>query len=82
MDEPTAHLDDERTKALATELANITSEGRAVLVASHDARIVAHGNVTRVITLRDGAIVPETLDAKNERELKSENEPLVASETP
>jgi putative ABC transport system ATP-binding protein len=89
MDEPTAHLDDERTKALATELANITNEGRAVLVASHDARIVAHGNVTRVITLRDGAIVPEThsvaVAPRSESEASetdSENEPLVASETP
>ncbi len=59
LDEPTAHLDDDRAKALADELFVITGEGRAVLVASHDARIVGHPNVTRRLTLRDGVLADE-----------------------
>ncbi|MFO0642280.1 MAG: ABC transporter ATP-binding protein [Polyangiaceae bacterium] len=56
MDEPTAHLDDARTHALATELSAIVGEGRAVLVASHDARIVGLPGA-RVVTLEDGRVV-------------------------
>lgn len=58
MDEPTAHLDDERARALAAELAAITAEGRAVLVATHDARVGDHEKVSRVLVLKDGALAP------------------------
>jgi len=68
MDEPTAHLDDERAAALGAELTAITAEGRAVLVASHDARIVTHPKVDRVLTLRDGRIVPPEATAETAEE--------------
>ncbi len=54
LDEPTAHLDDERAKQLSRDLQAIVDEGRAVLVASHDARLVDHPAVSRVLDLIDG----------------------------
>lgn len=59
LDEPTAHLDDERAHAIAGELASLAREGRAVLVATHDARLTNAPAVTRVIDLAAGKIVPK-----------------------
>jgi len=59
LDEPTAHLDDARTRELGDELVAMKAEGRAILVASHDARVVGHPAVTRVLAPADGALVPE-----------------------
>ncbi len=56
LDEPTAHLDDARAHELNAELQAITAEGRAVIVASHDARVVGHAGVTRVLDLADGKL--------------------------
>jgi putative ABC transport system ATP-binding protein len=56
LDEPTAHLDDERARQLSHDLQAIVDEGRAVLVASHDARLVDHPSVSRVLDLIDGRL--------------------------
>lgn len=61
LDEPTAHLDDARTHALGEELLAMKAEGRAILIASHDARVVGHPGVTRVLDLADGVLT--TTDA-------------------
>lgn len=57
LDEPSAHLDDARAHAMADELASIAKDGRAVLVATHDARIAKHPGVTRVLDLASGRIL-------------------------
>lgn len=75
MDEPTAHLDDERAKALGDELTAITAEDRAVLVASHDARIVAHPKVDRVLGLKDGRLEPLANDGSKVEPSAAAGEP-------
>jgi putative ABC transport system ATP-binding protein len=56
LDEPTAHLDDTHAAAIAEELAQLAKEGRALLVATHDARIAESPGVTRVLDLVAGKI--------------------------
>jgi putative ABC transport system ATP-binding protein len=56
LDEPTAHLDETRVRALAEELARLAAEGRALLVATHDPRI-ADVPGARVLDLAEGRIV-------------------------
>jgi len=59
LDEPTAHVDDARAHAIATELALLASKGRSVLVATHDARLANASGVDRVLTLVAGQLRPE-----------------------
>ncbi len=62
LDEPTAHLDDANARAIATELAALASDPkmpRAVLVATHDARVAANANVARVLDLAEGRLVAQ-----------------------
>lgn len=56
LDEPTAHLDDARAEQVADELAALASEGRAVLVATHDPRVAQSRAVGRVLDLAHGRI--------------------------
>lgn len=56
LDEPTAHLDDAHAAAIAEELAQLAKEGRALLVATHDARIAESPGVTRVFDLVGGKL--------------------------
>jgi putative ABC transport system ATP-binding protein len=60
LDEPTAHLDDARASTIATELAQLAAEGRALLVATHDPRIASHSSVTRVLDLAGGRLVAQS----------------------
>lgn len=57
LDEPTAHLDDERASAIASWLTVLAGEGRAVLVATHDPRLASHPSVTRTLDLAAGKLV-------------------------
>jgi putative ABC transport system ATP-binding protein len=57
LDEPTAHLDDARAAAVADDLSAVARDGRAVLVATHDARIAKNAAVTRVLDLAGGKLV-------------------------
>jgi putative ABC transport system ATP-binding protein len=59
LDEPTAHLDDVHAVAIATELAALARDGRALLVATHDARIARSAGVTRVLDLAGGKVVDQ-----------------------
>lgn len=63
LDEPTAHLDDTNALAIADELAALAHEGRALLVATHDARIANHAGVTRVLDLAGGKVIGQGSDA-------------------
>lgn len=55
LDEPTAHLDDAHANRIAGDLASLAKEGRAVLVATHDARIT-NGIDARVLDLVAGKL--------------------------
>lgn len=57
LDEPTAHLDDTNAQAIAEELAALAREGRALLVATHDARIANSAGVSRVLDLAGGKVI-------------------------
>ena len=63
LDEPTAHLDDARASAVADDLGALAKDGRAVLVATHDARIAKSAVVTRVLDLADGRLVTQSRGA-------------------
>jgi len=56
LDEPTAHLDDANATAIAEELAALAKEGRALLVATHDARVAQSSGVSRVLDLAGGKL--------------------------
>lgn len=57
LDEPTAHLDDERARSIIDLLASLAAEDRAVLVATHDPRVVSAPRVSRVLDLANGRLV-------------------------
>jgi putative ABC transport system ATP-binding protein len=57
LDEPTAHLDDVHANAISEELSALAKEGRAVLVATHDARVTRSSGVARVLDLAGGKLV-------------------------
>jgi ABC-type polar amino acid transport system ATPase subunit len=54
MDEPTAALDPARRNALGATLRNLALQGRALLIATHDAEF-ARAHADRVVTLSPGA---------------------------
>jgi putative ABC transport system ATP-binding protein len=56
LDEPTAHLDDARAAEIAGMLAALAADGRALLVATHDARVARGAAVRRVLDLAGGRI--------------------------
>jgi putative ABC transport system ATP-binding protein len=56
LDEPTAHLDDERATSVMNDLAAIAAEGRAVIVATHDARVLAGAKDARAFDMNDGKL--------------------------
>ncbi len=57
LDEPTAHLDDERASAIVAEIASIAKEGRAIVTATHDTRVTSAPGVSRVLDVHDGRVV-------------------------
>jgi putative ABC transport system ATP-binding protein len=58
LDEPTAHLDAERTVDLVGRLASLARAGKAVLCATHDPRLFEASAVDRVHGLADGRMTP------------------------
>jgi putative ABC transport system ATP-binding protein len=56
LDEPTAHLDTTRARALMADLAALCEQGTAILVASHDARVADHERIARRLSLDDGVL--------------------------
>jgi putative ABC transport system ATP-binding protein len=56
LDEPTAHLDAERSRNLMEDLEALRTEGTAVLMASHDPRIYDDPRISRRLSLEEGAI--------------------------
>lgn len=66
-DEPTGNLDTAASDEIAALLQQVAGEwGRAVIMVTHDPRIAAYAD--RILFLKDGAIVDETvLEPKNRR---------------
>jgi putative ABC transport system ATP-binding protein len=65
-DEPTGNLDSRAADELAGSLRQIVDEwNRAILLVTHDPRISAYAD--RIIFLKDGSIVDETLLSEQER---------------
>lgn len=56
LDEPTAHLDTENARIVVSLLAELAAEGTTVVAATHDPRLADDERVSRVVTMRDGAI--------------------------
>jgi putative ABC transport system ATP-binding protein len=61
LDEPTAHLDDVHASTILDEIGRIAKDGRAVLVATHDARVTAAPGVSRVLEMHDGRVTSGAL---------------------
>jgi ABC-type sulfate/molybdate transport systems ATPase subunit len=59
MDEPTASLDADRRGGLATTLRQLASQGRAVLIATHDEDF-ARSCGSRVVRLEQGRLTSAT----------------------
>lgn len=57
LDEPTAHLDEERAKSIMSDLAALASEGRAVVIATHDARVLDTAKNAAHFEMTDGKLV-------------------------
>lgn len=59
-DEPTAHLDEELSHQLMEIVVQLKSEGRTIVVTSHDPLVANHSGVDRVEEMRDGRIVAQS----------------------
>ena len=56
-DEPTAHLDTKLSTEFMEIMARLNSEGKTILVASHDPLVYEASTVEKVIEFRDGRII-------------------------
>jgi putative ABC transport system ATP-binding protein len=61
-DEPTGNLDPETREQVLAFFDELRREGRTVVMVTHDP--VAASRATRVIKLRDGAVVPESVSVR------------------
>lgn len=59
-DEPTANLDSALSQEVLTLLSELASQGRTVLVSSHDPLVFDAAQVNRVVELHDGRIVRDS----------------------
>lgn len=59
LDEPTAHVDAETAKTLVDELARLRDDGRAILVSTHDPRVVEDVRIDRSLALDRGRLVSD-----------------------
>lgn len=66
LDEPSAHLDEERTAELVRLIGELRDAGKTIVVATHDERVFSAARVDRVVSLRDGVLVPGAPSERNE----------------
>ncbi len=57
-DEPTSHLDSELSRQILAILGRLREEGRTLILSSHDPLVFEVGLVDRVVTVKDGVILP------------------------
>lgn len=55
-DEPTSHLDEDRAKDFHASVRELAAEGRAVLLATHDARVAEQVGAKRTLHLASGRL--------------------------
>ncbi len=60
-DEPTAHLDRQRSADLLRILEDLNRQGKTIIIATHDAQVYDHAFVTRTIEMGDGRVEAERL---------------------
>ncbi len=65
LDEPTAHLDAANAERLLDELDALVAEGRALVLATHDPRVVTRFPQAKVVTMVDGRVVEPDHAAKD-----------------
>jgi putative ABC transport system ATP-binding protein len=56
LDEPSAHLDRESTATLLDALVALRGEGRTILVATHDPRVIDDARVDLALRIEDGRL--------------------------
>jgi putative ABC transport system ATP-binding protein len=59
-DEPTGNLDEAASKEILDIFDRLHGQGRSIVLVTHDPAVA--GRARRVVTLRDGAIVSDTLN--------------------
>lgn len=57
-DEPTAHLDSRLSREFMEIMRRLKNEGKTIVIASHDPMVYESDVIDRVVTMRDGKIVP------------------------
>ncbi|MEW5786782.1 MAG: ABC transporter ATP-binding protein [Pseudomonadota bacterium] len=57
-DEPTSHLDSDLSRQILAILGRLREQGRTLILSSHDPLVFEVGLVERVVTVKDGVIVP------------------------
>jgi len=58
-DEPTAHLDTHLADEFMEMIGQFKTEGRSILMASHDPAIYESATVDRIVSMRDGRLIGE-----------------------
>lgn len=61
-DEPTAHLDARLVKEVLSVFAEMKSEGRTIILSSHDPAVAAFSEVDRGVTMVSGQLVAEGIE--------------------
>jgi putative ABC transport system ATP-binding protein len=69
-DEPTGNLDSEMAAAVIELLGELHAEGLTIILVTHDATVAAHAD--RLIMVRDGRLVEDTLLAGPAEEVREE----------
>jgi len=59
-DEPTAHLDSQLSAELLTVFSELNSQGKTLIIATHDPLVAKHSSVTQLVEMRDGRVVKES----------------------
>jgi len=60
-DEPTAHLDSKLTEELLTILRRLKTDGKTIIIATHDPGVYLNPLIDRIFLMHDGALLEETL---------------------
>ncbi|HZV80989.1 MAG TPA: ATP-binding cassette domain-containing protein, partial [Geobacteraceae bacterium] len=61
-DEPTAHLDSRLSREFLDLLGSFKTEGKTIILASHDPIACDHSLADRVVEMRDGRIITDGID--------------------
>jgi len=59
-DEPTAHLDSQLSAELLKVFSELNSQGKTLIIATHDPLVAEHSSVTQLVEMRDGRVVKES----------------------